>query len=84
MRKKVKCNLFESLSKIKKRGLHKDFANNSKKIFFKIGLATIILMGQKEKERGLLLALRRLKKYVKHSKKEEKRMIMLRRKFHKF
>lgn len=84
IKRKVKINLFDGFSKIKKRGADQDFNNNSKKIFFKIGIATIILMTQKEKERGLMFALRRIKNHVKHTLKEEKRMNILRKKFHHF
>ena len=80
----MKSNVFDGFQRIKKKGMHDDFHQNSKKIFYKIGFAVVLLMAQKEKERSLVFALRRMKKFVKSSKREEKRIEILRKKFHKF
>lgn len=83
--------VFLSLSRQKKKEAFKslknhlsfqNFERSSKKIFFKIGLATLLLTMKKSVFRGAKWSLRVLKKNHQDSLKEENRMSALRKRYH--
>jgi len=68
--------------RIKKTAKHNDFMESSTGVFHKIGLATLMIIQKRIDEKNLILALKKMKKLVKKRKKEDKRIKLLRKKFH--
>ena len=59
------------------------FNKASNKIFFKIGLATLLLFNQKSEEKSVSWAFKKWKKKFMNHIKEEQRIFILRKKFHR-
>ena len=80
---KIRDREKEAFKVIKDNVLDKTFNTSSRKIFFKIGLGTLLLFSQKFDEKSTSYAFKKLKKKIFKDMREEQRISILRKKFHR-